>query len=235
MVAGSWMDNDGLYRQYGQAKPGPEIGGDYMIDGDYREFEQLIPLVPMTIGGLTVSAPPTSFSGTGTAAAAGIQSVTSMFPLQTTAVNTGGTTITLTATQLYIQEVEVITLIGATGGTSIAIGLVTDTNAATPNVFQQVTPNAGTQIVKNMLTANFATTGQKATFTQPGSTGLLWSAPNGSPIAGGGDWIGNVPLVTNSITPLPTKAWLSTIATGAYTNGLIKVRIKYTLYGNISY
>jgi hypothetical protein len=44
-----------------------------------------------------------------------------------------------------------------------------------------------------------------------------------------------MPLVTNAITPLPNSAWISTIATGAFTNGLIKLRLRYTIYGNISF
>jgi hypothetical protein len=71
-------------------------------------------------------------------------------------------------------------------------------------------------------------------YTNPGTFGFNYLIP-GTLAAGGGDWVGvNMPLVTNAITPLPTSAWLSTIATGAYTNGLIKLRLRYTLYGTIN-
>lgn len=235
MVAGSWANQDGLYLQFGTQKTVPDLGGEYVVYGETREIEQLIPLVPMTIGagGQTVAAPPTSFSGTSTAAAAGIQSLTTFLPLQTTAVNTGGTTIALTAPQIFIDQVEVTPLIGATGGTSISIGLVT-TNPANGQ-FVQVTPNAGTQLIKAMLLTDIDTAGERVTYDQVGATtGLVISSS--TRVAGGGDWLtGNMPLVTNAITPLPTQAWISTIATGTFTNGLLKLRIKFTTYGSINF
>lgn len=236
MVAGTWNNQDGLYLQFGTQKAVPEIGGDYLIYGETREIEQLIPLVPMqlTASGQLVAAPPTTFSGTSTAAAAGIQSLTTMIPLQQTAVNTGGTTITFTASQIQIEEAITEVLIAATGGASIAVGLVTNSPGTPNSSFVQVTPNAGTQIIKNQLLAVQGTVGQKIVYTNPGTSGFNYLAP-GTLVAGGGDWVGvNMPLVTNAITPLPTSAWLSTIATGTYTNGLIKLRLRYTLYGTIN-
>lgn len=236
MVAGTWNNQDGLYLQFGTQKAVPEIGGDYLVYGETREIEQLIPLVPMqlTASGQLVAAPPTSFSGTGTAAAAGIQSLTTLIPLQQTAVNTGGTTITFTASQIFIEEAITEVLIAAAGGTSIAVGLVANSPGTPNSSFVQVTPNAGTQIIKNQVLAQQSTVGNKVVYTNPGTFGFNYLIP-GTLAAGGGDWVGvNMPLVTNAITPLPTSAWLSTIATGAYTNGLIKLRLRYTLYGTIN-
>lgn len=242
MVSGFWFNQDGLPLQFGTQKPIPEMGGDYLVYGETREIEQLIPLVPMQVGnaGLLVSAPPTTFSGTSTPIAAGIQSMTTLVPLQATAPQTAtvGGNIVLTNPQLFFEQVDVETLIGATGGTSISVGLVTNETAAqagsSNGAFVQVTPNAGVQLVNGLLTANMATAGQKVSFTQAGSTGLLWSSSNTAPVAGGGTWLGNVPLVTNSLTPLPATAWISTIATGTFTNGLIKLRLRYTVYGAIN-
>ena len=236
MVAGTWNNPDGLYLQFGTQKAVPEIGGDYLVYGETREIEQLIPLVPMqlTASGQLVAAPPTSFSGTGTAAAAGIQSLTTLIPLQQTAVNTGGSTITFTASQIFIEEAITEVLIAAAGGTSIAVGLVTNSPGTPNSSFVQVTPNAGTQIIKNQVLAQQSTVGNKVVYTNPGTFGFNYLVP-GTLAAGGGDWVGvNMPLVTNALTPLPTSAWLSTIATGAYTNGLIKLRLRYTLYGTIN-
>ena len=236
MVAGTWNNQDGLYLQFGTQKAVPEIGGDYLVYGETREIEQLIPLVPMqlTASGQLVAAPPTSFSGTTTAAAAGIQSLTTLIPLQTTAVNTGGSTITFTASQIQIEEAITEVLIAAAGGTSIAVGLVTNSPGTPTSSFVQVTPNAGTQIIKNQVLAQQSTVGNKVVYTNPGTFGFNYLIP-GTLAAGGGDWVGvNMPLVTNALTPLPTSAWLSTIATGAYTNGLIKLRLRYTLYGTIN-
>jgi hypothetical protein len=241
MVSGTWYNQDGLYLQYGTQKAVPEIGGDYLIYGETREIEQYIPLVPfqLTTSGQPVAAPPTTFSGTTTAAAAGIQSLTTLLPLQLTAPNTGGTTITLSNPQIQLEEVTTETLIGATGGTSITVGLVT-TSPGTPNSsFVQVTPNGGTagdQILKAQPIARFTTAGQRTTYTTNSATqGFAWEAPAAA-VAGNGSWVGiSMPLVTNAITPLPTSAWISTIAAGTFTNGLIKLRVRYTIYGNIPY
>jgi hypothetical protein len=238
MVAGFWYNQDGIPIQYGTQKAIPEVGGDYLMYGDNREIETYVALVPTQFGtgGITIPAAPTSFSGTSTPIAAGIQSLTTMIPLQQTAVNTGGTTITFTATQIFIEEVTTEVLIGATGGTSLSIGLVTTSPGSPSSTFVQVTPNGpNTHILNAQLIAQQSTVGNRVTYTNPGTHGLNWLTAPGTLVAGGGDWVGiNMPLVTNALTPLPTSAWLSAIASGTYTNGLIKVRIKYTLYGNIS-
>ena len=239
MVAGFWYNQDGLPIQYGTQKAIPEVGGDYLVYGETREIEQLIPLVPyqLTAAGLQVPGPAqTTFSGTGSTAAAGIQSLTTLFPLQATApvTTTTGGVLLLSNPQLFIEQVDIETLVTAAGGTSIAVGLVTTSPGSPSSSFVQVSPNAGTQIVKNVVTATMSA-GTRATWTSPGATGFLWNNTANATVAGGGDWVGiNMPLVTNAITPLPASAWLSTVATGTFTNGLVKLRIRYTMYGTIS-
>lgn len=39
MVAGSWLDPDGLYRQYGTQKAVPTTAGDYLSYGEWRDIE----------------------------------------------------------------------------------------------------------------------------------------------------------------------------------------------------
>jgi len=39
MVAGSWMNNDGLYIQYGTQKAVPTTAGDYLSYGEWRDIE----------------------------------------------------------------------------------------------------------------------------------------------------------------------------------------------------
>jgi hypothetical protein len=251
MVAGTWYNQDGLYLQYGTQKPVPEVGGDYLVYGETREIEQYIPLVPTTwstASAFTVLAPPTSltFVGTGTAAAAGIQSVNTFFPLQITTPQTAsGSALTLSATQLFMERVELVTLqtIAPTTNT-MTVGLVTTSQLpGSPNAtFTQVTPNAGFQILGTSaatgvtLGATIAPVGTYVLFNIPGATGTVFGG--GVPTAttgNGGAWLGNVPLVTNAITPLPQSAWISILTNGAFTGGLLKIRIKYNLYGNISY
>jgi len=240
MVAGFWYNQDGLPLQYGTQKAIPEVGGDYLMYGENREVEFYVALVPTQFGNAMpqIPAAPTSFLGTGTPIQAGIQSLTTLMPLQLTAPNTGGTSITFTATQIFIEQVETEVLIAATGGTSLSIGLVTTSPGSPSSSFVQVTPNGpNTHILNGQLIAQQNTVGFRTTYNQPGTHGFTWG--NGTPgtlVAGGGDWVGiNMPLVTNAITPLPTAAWFSAIASGTYTNGLIKVRVKYSLYGDISY
>jgi len=216
----------------------PEVGGDFLIYGDTREIETYVALVPTQFGtgSIAIPAAPTSFSGTGSPIAAGIQSLTTLIPLQQTAVNTGGTTITFTATQMFIEEVTTEVLIAATGGTSLSIGLVTTSPGSPSSSFVAVTPNGpNTHILNAQLIAQQTPVGARVTYTRPGTSGFNWGSAPGTLVAGGGDWVGiNMPLVTNALTPLPTAAWLSAIASGTYTNGLIKVRVRYTLYGNIN-
>jgi hypothetical protein len=88
------------------------------------------------------------------------------------------------------------------------------------------------QLISSLAIARFATAGQRWTSTVPNTTGLRWDTVTATDTSG--LWLGNVPLVTNALTPLPNSAWISTIATGAFTNGLIKLRLRYTLYGQIN-
>jgi hypothetical protein len=48
MVAGSWLDNDGKFRQYGTSKAVAASGGDYLAWGDTREMEFTISLASLT-------------------------------------------------------------------------------------------------------------------------------------------------------------------------------------------
>lgn len=231
MVAGNWTNADGLPLQYGTSKAVPDFGGEFVMYGETREYEQYVGLVPFTFStgtsSIVVPAAPTSFSGTTTFAAAGIVSPTSLIPLQTTAPQTApvsGTHI-VNQPQMFLESVEIETIIAAAGGTSLSIGLATIDPVT--GAFVQVTPNAGVQLINAHVIANMNVTGKKAIWYQPGST--VHSVP--ASIAGGGTWIGSFPLVTNVISPLPQGAFVSAIATGAFTAGLLKFRMRYTLVG----
>jgi hypothetical protein len=253
MVAGSWYNQDGLYLQYGTQKPVPEIGGDYQVYGELRVTEILVPLVPMqfTAAGLQVPAPPTTFSGTTTAQAAGITSLTTFFPLAQVAPVTAASSslITVNAPQIWIESVEVDTMMAVTGSGSVTMnmGLATTSQLpGTPNAsFVQITSSSlsstGTQILNAFpLTSSGAATlqggvGAKTYYT--GQAGYTYSGAGDAVVAtGGGGWVGQFsPLPSNAITPLPQSAWLSTVLSGALTSGLLKVRVKYVFFGNINY
>lgn len=242
MVAGFWYNNDGLPLQYGTQKAIPELGGDYVMYGESREVETYIALAGFTVetGNMQVPGIPSSFTGTSTPIAAGIQSMTNLFPLQLTAPTltaSGGNGLILGNPQLWIDQVELEVLVAANAGTGGAtgltgIGLVT-TNPGTPATFVQCTPNAGVQLVGAITNANL-TAGKRWTFYPDGSVFGSTNPPTA------GSWLGNVPLVTNAITPLPTNAWISTLAAGGTYSGttaagLLKLRVRYNYYGNIAY
>lgn len=66
MVAGSWMNNDGLYVQYGTQKAVPTTAGDYLSYGEWRDIEFTVSLAtgsPLATAGTYVIAN-TTFLGT---------------------------------------------------------------------------------------------------------------------------------------------------------------------------
>ena len=254
MSTGNWLNQDGLYLQYGTQKAVPEVGGDYLAFGSTRELEVLISLGTFQNGvnALTQAALPSLFQGTiasqTTTANTGIVSYTTMFPLQITppvgmatsgiyTASTGASTgvLTLPATQLFIDQVDLEVLVAANAGTGGAtgltgIGLVIDLGGTTPS-WAQVTPNAGVQLVGAISNAQMGNN-KKYTFYPDGSTAGSSSPPTA------GSWLGNVPLCTN--TTLPPYALISAIAaggtySGSAGGGLLKLRVRYTMYGSISY
>jgi hypothetical protein len=241
MSTGFWLNQDGLPLQFGTQKAIPEVAGDYLAYGENRILESYICLGNTAFGSagtLQVPGLPLTFSGTSTPIAAGIQSMTTLFPLQPTAPITQADTsgnLTLNNMQLYIDQVDFEVLIAATAGTGGAtglagIGLVT-VNPAT-GAFVQVTPNAGVQIMGAATNAKMAS-GMHYTWYGDGTAFGTATPPTA------GSWLGRVPLVTNSITPLPTNAFLSVLTTGGpYTGtnagGLMKVRVRYNYYGSIN-
>lgn len=244
MVAGFWYNYDGLPLQYGTQKAIPELGGDYLAYGENRVLEAYISLGTLSLGNGVVQVPalPSSFSGTSTPIAAGIQSMTTLFPLQpvapVTVANSSGV-LNLLNPQLYIDQVDLEVLIAANAGSGGATGLTgiglatTNPGVTTNSSFVQVTPNAGVQLVGAVTNAQMAAGSHYTWYADGSHFGTSASVPTA------GSWLGNVPLVTNSITPLPTNAWISTTAaggtfTGSSGGGLLKLRVRYNYYGTIN-
>lgn len=244
MSAGFWNNPDGLPVSYGTQKAIPELAGDFLMYGENREVEALINLGATSFGNGAVQNPglPSSFVGTGAPIAAGIISMTTLFPLQATAPVTQADAnglLTIAKPQLFIDRIDLEVLVAATAGTGGAtgltgIGFVTTAPSTTSGVnstFVQVTPNAGVQLVGAITNAKMAV-GMHYTWYSDG-TAYGTATP---PVAGA--WLGNVPLVTNAITPLPTNGFISAIAsggpyTGTNAGGLLKLRIRYNYYGVI--
>jgi hypothetical protein len=251
MSTGNWLNQDGMYIQYGTSKAIPEAGGDFLVYGDNREIEVLINLGATSYGsasGQNVQNPalPSSFQGTVASQTAtantGIVSFTTKFPLQQVApVTVAGTdgVLKINNPQLYIDSIELETLVTAAAGTGSAtgltgIGLVLANQATTPSSWVQVTPNTGVQLMGAVTNAQM-TVGKRFTF-YPDGTAIGTGTP---PVAG--SWLGNVPLFTNAgVIPTPVDGYISAICsggtfTGSGGGGLIKLRIKYYYYGTITY
>lgn len=234
-----WMNNDGVPIQFGPDKTRPDLGGDYVMFGPNRVFETFINLGATAFGTGSFQNPslPSSFVGTNFSTA-GIVSQTSLFPLQpvapVTVANASGV-LTLTNPQLWIDAVELEVLVTANAGAGGATGLTGIGLASinpTTSLFVQTTPNPGVQLVGAAAIANIVT-GKKWLWT---SDGVAYGSSN-PPTAG--SWLGNVPLVTNVISPLPTHGYVSAIAsggtfTGASGGGLLKLRVFYNYYGAIN-
>jgi hypothetical protein len=249
MVAGNWTNNDGLVLQFGTAKAVTEVGGDYMVLGDIREIEAYISLAQTTWGTAVgvypaVPALPSSFSGTSTPIAAGIQSLTTLFPLQNTApvlTASSGNGLILSAPQLWIDQLDLEVLVSANAGTGGAtgltgIGLAYATQAGASSAFAQVAPNAGVQLVGAAAIANLVA-GKRWTYYPDGTV----VGSTGAPTAG--SWLGNVPLTTSFLNgtsgTLANAAYISAIASagtfsGTTAAGLLRLRIRYGTYGAIN-
>lgn len=244
MVAGFWLNQDGLPLQFGTQKVIPELGGDYLMYGENREAEFYVNLAATSFGSGVIQNPalPSSFSGTSTPNAAGILSLTTLFPLQAPAVS--GDSIPpagssglfqILQPHLYIDQIDLEVLVAANAGTGGAtgltgIGLVTVNNQT--DQFVQVTPNAGTQLLGTCVNAKMAV-GMHYTWYADGTAFGTASPPTA------GSWLGNVPAVTNTITPTPTNAFVSAIASagtfsGTTAAGLLKLRVRYNYYGVIN-
>jgi hypothetical protein len=258
MVAGNWYNQDGLYLQYGTQKAVPEVAGDYHVYGEVREIEHLVPLVPMqfTASNPQVPGAPTAaFSATGTAQAAGILSLTTLFPLAAVAPITAASSslYTFVQPQIFIEQVEVETMstVAGSGTVTLSAGLVTtspQTNAsaqfaqisdatfsATGNQFLNAFP-----MLSSGTASSAATVGSKTIYVGGGTTTEGWtfngSTGGAATTTGCGKWVGNFsPVPSNSITPLPQSAWISVIqSTTGVTSGLLKLRIKYVMFGSIA-
>lgn len=55
MVAGNWMNNDGLYLQYGTSKAVPTTAGDFLSLGEWRDIEFTLTLASLSATPLIIA------------------------------------------------------------------------------------------------------------------------------------------------------------------------------------
>lgn len=148
--------------------------------------------------------------------------------LSTSPVMQSMTTLFPSGSNIVVEQVEVYTETGATGGTSFSVGLGYITSSPT---YTTVTPTfdgvtwslslpsmtaiSSTAFVNAMVTADVTTAGQKTILNE------------GSTYAGG--YIGS----TSSTTTHPN--FITALAAGTFTAGVVRVRIKYRGIGTIAY
>jgi hypothetical protein len=256
MSTGSWLNYDGLYLQYGTTKAVPELGGDYVMFGPWRQLEVMVSLGAGSFSNPILAnntlALPQSFQGTVASQTAsantGIISYTTFFPLQPTAPVTAATSVNsigvleITNPQIAIGQIDFECLVTASGSSATGINgiglVVTSPSATTVPAWASVTPitNAGRHLLGAVTNAKM-TVGQHYTYYADGTAFGTASAPTA------GDWMGTVttgyqvPKVTNSIAyfpgSLPNNAYLNCFTTGSaqYTAstdvGLFLFSVKY--------
>jgi len=203
MVAGSWLNTDNLFLKFGTAKATPEIAGEFLNYGEVRNVEALLDLTSTNANQYWSTA--SSPVGYGVTNAANSPLIVSDTEIFPASITTGS--------KLFIEQVEVITLTGMTvlsGATGISIGVISANDRAT------IPSGGSTAIVNAMANSQFTTTGQKVIMN------------TGSTYAGG--YIGTAATATT----YPLLLTLTTIGgAGTYSAGLIKVRIKYNMFGTI--
>lgn len=203
MSTGSFLNNDGLLQQYGTQKANPEQGGDYKAYGLVRYAEVLIDLVSLT------TSPQ-------------VQSLTTLFPA---------------GYNVFVEKVEVISDIASAGGTSFSVGLgyfsgstyatITNNTESSTSSSQTktaysaslpgVTAISNTAFINALTNSNTNTIGDYVTINPTTN-----STYNGA-------YVGNTAINTATTNP----NYITALAAGTYTAGLMRVRIFYRGYGTI--
>lgn len=127
--------------------------------------------------------------------------------LTSTAQILSNTTIFPSGANLYIEQVQAVAETAAAGGTSFSVGLIQSDRATIP-------ANYSTAFINAEVTANMTPAGKKVTYV------------NGTSNAGG--LIGSSPSATTG------PYYITALAAGTYTGGLIRVRIFYHGIGTIT-
>lgn len=145
MAIGSWMDNDGMLRQYGTQKAIPTTAGDYLAYGEMRVAEVTINLADLT--------------------------TTAQLAALTTFIPTGVGQVFVEQVEI---DTEVGMTVGSATAFSVGLGYVVTPPASYSVVggrsLPAVTTISDTAFVNGALNATVTTAGQKTILTA-GSTG----------------------------------------------------------------
>jgi hypothetical protein len=174
MAGGNWLNNDGLYVQYGTTKATPTTAGDYLSYGETREIELTVTLAG-TAGGATSILGNTTFLPSG----------------------------------VFIESVEMDVETAAAGGTSFSIGTIRSDRATTGT--------GGTA-------AGSFITGEVLATVTPAGKKVIYTAG----VSAAGTAIGTTTSFTDGF------AYLTLTNVGTFTNGVMKIRIKYRGIGTIT-
>jgi len=129
--------------------------------------------------------------------------------LTSTAAIQSDTTFFPAGTNVFIEQVDIITEVGATSGTSFSVGLIQSDRATIPSNYSTAFANAVT-------TTNVDTAGKKLTLTQTS-----------------GSYVSNT-LIGSSPSSTTAPYYITALASGTYATGKVRVRISYHGIGTIS-
>lgn len=136
MVGGNWMNNDGLYVQYGTSKAVPTTAGDFLSYGEWRDIE--FTLTPSTLtaspviqanttfipSGVFIESVQTKVEGTPPAGGTSISIGTMRADRTTVISNTGILNAQVLASHDAAGEENTYTVAGAGGGGGL-VGTIT--------------------------------------------------------------------------------------------------------------
>jgi hypothetical protein len=174
MVAGNWMDSDGLFRQYGTSKAVPTTTGDFLAYGETRNMELTVTLANTAAGATTILAN------------------TTFFP-----------------SNVFVESVEMDVEVAAAGGTSFSIGTM-----RTDRTTVGTGGTSNTSFINAEVLANITPAGKKIIYT--------------AGVSGAGSAIGTTTSFADN------GVYITLTNAGTFTNGVMKIRIKYRGIGNIT-
>lgn len=136
-----------------------------------------------------------------------VEGIIDLTTLTTTAAIQSNTTIFPDGANIFIEKVELVTEVGAVGGTSFSVGLIQLDRATIPS-------NYSTAFINAEVIANVTTAGQSVTYNQATTH------------AGG--------LIGSTAAAATGPYYITALAAGTFSAGKVRVRIFYHGIGTIT-